>query len=330
MNLKEFKNNDTIAQETMKVMITVIKEEEAKNGNKYTTLTLQDSSEELSCKHWSSELIEGNVPAGAIINATIKKQEFNGTDSYILVNATVLEGEDPANYRNDFTPSEKTLMKYFNDVLKSLSTPYKNIIKELFNSMKEIFGVDALKNFKIWPAAINMHHNGQNGLLYHTVGVLRHAKALIQSTEENYDIKLNHDLIYTSIIIHDFFKLKEYDANEVGKGEGTKYSIIGHIDMIVGFVASLFYQKKIDEEMYLQLTHCVAAHHGKEEWGSPVKPSIPEAYIIHMADLFDSRMYGFKAEIRKLDEGKITPKRIMGLDGAYVYNPIDLNKNEAK
>jgi 23S rRNA maturation-related 3'-5' exoribonuclease YhaM len=35
--------------------------------------------------------------------------------------------------------------------------------------------------------------------------------------------------------------------------------------------------------------HCMLSHHGRREWGSPVEPVTPEAYILHVADMLSSR-----------------------------------------
>ena len=39
-----------------------------------------------------------------------------------------------------------------------------------------------------------------------------------------------------------------------------------------------------------ELQHCILAHHGELEFGSPKKPAILEAMALHLADLTDARM----------------------------------------
>jgi hypothetical protein len=39
-----------------------------------------------------------------------------------------------------------------------------------------------------------------------------------------------------------------------------------------------------------KLLHCILAHHGKLEFGSPVAPACVEAYILSQADVTDARL----------------------------------------
>ena len=49
----------------------------------------------------------------------------------------------------------------------------------------------------------------------------------------------------------------------------------------------------LDEEIVLQIQHLVASHHGKLEFGSPKKPSTPEAIAMHFIDNLDAKLTGF-------------------------------------
>ena len=44
------------------------------------------------------------------------------------------------------------------------------------------------------------------------------------------------------------------------------------------------------EKIANELKHCVIAHHGELEFGSPKKPAIPEAVALHYADATDAKM----------------------------------------
>ena len=50
-----------------------------------------------------------------------------------------------------------------------------------------------------------------------------------------------------------------------------------------------------------QLKHCIAAHHGKLEFGSPKKPSIIEAVALSYADDTDAKMQSFIQYIEDAD-----------------------------
>ena len=42
-----------------------------------------------------------------------------------------------------------------------------------------------------------------------------------------------------------------------------------------------------------QLKHCILAHHGELEYGSPKKPALMEAVALNMADNTDAKMQTF-------------------------------------
>ena len=43
-----------------------------------------------------------------------------------------------------------------------------------------------------------------------------------------------------------------------------------------------------------ELKHCIIAHHGEYEFGSPKKPALMEAMALNMADNLDAKMETFK------------------------------------
>ena len=44
------------------------------------------------------------------------------------------------------------------------------------------------------------------------------------------------------------------------------------------------------ETLENQLVHCILAHHGELEYGSPKKPALAEAVALNLADNTDARM----------------------------------------
>ena len=57
------------------------------------------------------------------------------------------------------------------------------------------------------------------------------------------------------------------------------------------------------KEILLQLQHCILAHHGKYEFGSPKLPALIEAVALNYADDIDAKLETFK-EILEKEEGK--------------------------
>ncbi len=104
---------------------------------------------------------------------------------------------------------------------------------------------------------------------------------------------LNRDLLLTAAIFHDIGKTREISAFPTNDytDEGQ---FLGHIVMgsemigqkareIPGFPAML----------EMELKHCILAHHGEYEFGSPKKPALIEALALCYADDTDAKMETF-------------------------------------
>ena len=104
---------------------------------------------------------------------------------------------------------------------------------------------------------------------------------------------LNKDLLLTAALCHDIGKIYEYSPFPENDytDEGN---LLGHIVMGIEMVG-----KKIDsipdfpKGLANELKHCIAAHHGKLEFGSPKRPGIIEAVALSYADDTDAKMQSF-------------------------------------
>jgi len=100
---------------------------------------------------------------------------------------------------------------------------------------------------------------------------------------------LNKDLIVAGIVLHDLMKTKEIKAYT---GEYTvEGKLLGHISMVTSEVAKtaekLGYSEK---EETLLLEHIVLSHHEQSFYGSPKRPQIIEALIVHLCDMADAKV----------------------------------------
>ena len=68
------------------------------------------------------------------------------------------------------------------------------------------------------------------------------------------------------------------------------------------------------------LQHMVLSHHGKEEWGSPKRPMLMEAEILHSIDNIDAKMNMLDRALSKTANGEFT-ERIFPLDNRSFYKP---------
>ena len=119
----------------------------------------------------------------------------------------------------------------------------------------------------------------------HTLSVTRFCEYLSSA----YPL-IRRDLLVTAALLHDIGKTQElnpFPLNDYSE-EGQ---LIGHIvigaQMIHDQVRSLPGFPHVLEN---ELVHCILAHHGELEYGSPKKPALMEALALHLADNADARL----------------------------------------
>ena len=55
-----------------------------------------------------------------------------------------------------------------------------------------------------------------------------------------------------------------------------------------------------------ELLHCILAHHGELEYGSPKKPALMEAVALSFADNVDAKMETFKEAMANVSSGDLS------------------------
>ena len=101
---------------------------------------------------------------------------------------------------------------------------------------------------------------------------------------------LNRDLLYTAAMCHDIGKTKELSAfpdnDYTDDGQLLGHIVIG-VEMIDEAVRAI---EGFPHRLASELKHCIVAHHGELEYGSPKKPALAEALALNFADSTDAKM----------------------------------------
>ena len=168
--------------------------------------------------------------------------------------------------------------------------------------------------FLVYPAATKNHHDYVSGLLDHVVSMLRLGKAIAELYPS-----LNKDLLYAGIILHDVGKVVEL-SGPVGTVYTPAGNLLGHITIMVNEIAMAAKELGIEGEEVVLLQHMVLSHHGKEEWGSPKRPMLKEAEILHYIDNIDAKMNMLNRALSKAEPGEFT-ERLFPLDNRQFYKP---------
>lgn len=267
-----------------------------KNGKAYENLILQDKTGTIDAKIWdpNSQGID-DFDAMDYIDIVGDVTSFNGALQISVKRARkVREGEyEPGNYlpvsQYDIEEMYRELIGFIESIKDK---DYQNLLRAFFVEDEEFVVM-----FTKHSAAKSVHHGFIGGLLEHSLSVTRVCDFLAK----NYPL-LNRELLLSAAMLHDIGKTKElslFPENDY-TDEGN---LLGHIMMGTEMVSdrirtlSDFPQMKAN-----QLKHCIIAHHGELEFGSPKKPAIVEAMVLSFADNMDAKIETFKEALEGNNE----------------------------
>ena len=276
----------------------------AKNGKDYYTVVLQDNTGTIDAKVWDTEsegiadfdskdFIEVTGTVTTYMNALqIRVSQIRIADACEYDPAEYLPSTD-GNVENMYAE----LMKYAGTVGNEF---YKKLLDHFF-----VEDVTFAEQFKAHSAAKTIHHGFAGGLLEHTLGVTRLCGFYLKAYPW-----LNRDLLITSALLHDIGKIRELapmpDNDYTDAGQLLGHIVIG-VEMIDEAIRDIpdFPVVKANE-----LKHCIVAHHGELEFGSPKKPALAEALALNFADLTDAMLETAKEIFKNSGEGWLGYNRL--------------------
>ncbi len=187
----------------------------------------------------------------------------------------------------DLLPStRKNIDEMFAEVtalIHSLEHPAAKALGAAYLDDAELMG-----NFRVAPAAMQIHHAWIGGLLEHTLQLMKLADGMLP----NYP-RLNRDIILIALFIHDLGKVEElrWDRGFEYTREGN---LIGHIARGAMWletkakVAAENLGEPLPDGFITVMQHIVLSHHGLLEHGAAKLPSTPEAIFVSQLDNLDA------------------------------------------
>jgi 3'-5' exoribonuclease len=268
-----------------------------KSGKPYESILLQDKTGTLDAKIWDPgsngiddyEALDYVDVVGDVIS-------FQGS---LQLNVKRLrrvgEGEyDPSDYlpvsSRDIDEMYEKLLGY----IDTIKNPHYHRLASFYFAENEAFR----KQFCFHSAAKSVHHGFVGGLLEHTLSVTE----ICAFFAEKYEV-LNRDLLLTAAIFHDVGKLMELSAfpenDYTDDGQ-----LLGHIMIGAQMVSDrLRTFGNVPHKQISELVHCILAHHGELEYGSPKKPALAEAVALSYADNVDAKMETVKELLGSTPQG---------------------------
>lgn len=258
-----------------------------KMGKTYYSLTLQDKSGTADAKIWELGSGIDHFEPMDYIKVEADVTVFQGNMQLNIKRVRkAMEGEYDA---KDFLPvSEHNIDQMYKELTAYIGT-MKNSKLQKLASMFFIEDAAFAKAFCFHSAAKSIHHGFVGGLLEHTLSVVK----LCDFYTTRYPI-LNRDLLLAAAMFHDIGKLKElsiFPENDY-TDDGQ---LLGHIVIGVEMIGEKIRQiPDFPVQTAAELKHCILAHHGEYEYGSPKKPAIIEALALTFADNTDAKLETMK------------------------------------
>ena len=255
-----------------------------KAGKSYENLIFQDKTGTIDSKIWdpNSGGIE-DFDAMDYVDIVADVTMFQGQPQLNVKRARkAREGEyNPADYLPVSSKDIEVMYKELLGFVAKVKDPYlSKLLKSLF-----VEDVEFAKAFKFSSAAKTVHHGFVGGLLEHTLSVTKLCEYYV-----NYYPMINADLLYTAAMCHDIGKV--YELSPFPENDYTdEGQLLGHIMIGAEMVGDRIrdipgFPIKLGNE----LKHCILAHHGELEYGSPKKPALLEAVALNFAENTDAHL----------------------------------------
>lgn len=284
------------------------------NNKKYLDITLSDKTGDINAKLWDlkddfkNEFLENSL-------VYVKGSILSWQNTLQLKLESISNDFDKENIDiSDYVqcaPIDTNLM--FDELYEFVSSfsneDIKNILLEILKIKKD--------KLLYYPAAKSNHHSIKGGLLYHILSMIK----LGESIGNLYPI-INKELLFAGIILHDIEKTEEMTSSDLGivSTYTVEGQMLSHLIQGITLVDRVSNKVNASNEIRMLLQHMILSHHYEPEYGSPIKPMIIEAELLHYIDVIDARMYDMKKILDNLEEGSFS-ERIFSLNNRKIYKP---------
>jgi 3'-5' exoribonuclease len=268
-----------------------------RNGNLYLLLELRDRTGGISARLWNAgDQTARTFEPGDFLHTTGKVQLFQGALQVIL---NTIDRVEPQKVElTDFLPhteqSIPKLMDRLRGYLLRLGHPHLRALAECY-LMDDAF----MRGFTTCPAGVKLHHAYVGGLLEHVVSMMDAADRLLPLYPG-----VDRDLLLMGVFLHDSGKVRELTYTRAF-GYSDEGQLVGHLAIGVALLEQMSAKvpdltgEPVSREVMLRLRHMILSHHGTLEWGSAKVPMTPEAMLLHLIDMTDTRMHQVMRELKE-------------------------------
>lgn len=282
-------------------------------GKRYLAVSVADRSMEIRGMKWDATQEEADtLQAGMVIFMTAVRQVYQDKPQLKILAmrpTRVGEPQDPSDFMNAAPMKASEMEEEVSALIFQITNAtWQRIVRHLLSKYHD--------EFYKYPAAKSNHHAFAGGLGFHSLSIAHLAQAIVKQYPG-----VNASLLYAGALLHDLGKVIEL-TGPIATQYTTAGNLIGHIVLIdeqIVLAANELHLDLYSEDM-LVLRHTVLAHHGLMEYGSPVRPLIKEANILHQLDELDANMQSFDNALAETEPGEFS-QRQWALDNRNVYKP---------
>lgn len=282
-------------------------------GKRYLAVSVADRSMEIRGMKWDATQEEADtLQAGMVIFMTAVRQVYQDKPQLKILAmrpTRVGEPQDPSDFMNAAPMKASEMEEEVSALIFQITNAtWQRIVRHLLSKYHD--------EFYKYPAAKSNHHAFAGGLGFHSLSIARLAQAIVKQYPG-----VNASLLYAGALLHDLGKVIEL-TGPIATQYTTAGNLVGHIVLIdeqIVLAANELHLDLYSEDM-LVLRHTVLAHHGLMEYGSPVRPLIKEANILHQLDELDANMQSFDNALAETEPGEFS-QRQWALDNRNVYKP---------
>ena len=267
-----------------------------KAGKSYVQVTLKDKSRQITKNLWDFDPTDYKdfIPNTYAL-MTIEVEDYQGSRQAKsrAMPMVVAPPDDLNDYESDLKLSPAKADEFYDLLMKEKKTVKNIYIKSYLDVIFDNSATQEL--FKTAPASVSNRGAYRGGLVEHTYKVMWNALGIMASQAMAKDpAKIDRDIVIAGVLCHDLGKMYAYEVNPTGVHHTRSGLLLAHLPMSYGISVQAFIQaesvlhREIPEAIKDHINHCILAHHGILEYGSPIKPQSIEAQIIHVADMSDS------------------------------------------
>jgi 3'-5' exoribonuclease len=136
---------------------------------------------------------------------------------------------------------------------------------------------------------------------------LRVADLAVRLAEAYESDQFSHDrsLLIAAALLHDVGKVRTLPAiaGSVLPEAASKFDHIS-VGILMVQQAAAHLDPSPEPARLDALLHAILAHHGHHEWGASVEPKTAEAWLVHLADLAESRLWAYSNQV---DTPEVSP-----------------------